>query len=276
MAFPSPVPVPPNSGNPSTFNSDADTFLGWMAHFAQWLDEAGYPDLMGLLTASGNNLVTPLAARLTGGAVTQSAVDTAAGRLLKVGDFGLGGVAPTIGNASVTDNSIAPGTYAYGEGSAGGPSGAAWGTLIHSRRASSGGESQIFIADSGGGGATYTRARSTGAWTAWSRLDAQTGSNANGQYVRFGDGTQICWTVITDFATTTVAQGSLFSSAEEAWTFPAAFSVPPACTGSARSSSPRWVNARPTSTGAGVARAFSPTSSAAAIIVDLIAIGRWY
>ncbi len=229
-----------------------------------------------LLSRSGNNLATTDATRLTGGAGTQSAVDTTSGRLLKTGDFGLGGVAPTIGNASVTDNSIAPGTYAYGSTSSGGPSGVVWGTLIHSRRATGGGESQIFIADYGGDGATYTRARGSGAWTSWSRLDVQTGSNANGQFARLGDGTQICWATLPDFANTTIAQGSLFSSAEEWWNFPAAFSAPPACTGSARSSAARWVNIRPTAGGAAVARVFSPVSSSAAVIVDLMAIGRWY
>lgn len=39
---------------------------------------------------SGDTLTTPGTARLTGGAVTQSATDTTAGRLLKVGDFGIG------------------------------------------------------------------------------------------------------------------------------------------------------------------------------------------
>ncbi len=170
-----------------------------------------------LLSRSGNNLATTDAARLTGGAVTQSAVDTTSGRLLKVGDFGLGGLAPTIGDVGVTDNSIAPGTYAYGSTSSGGPSGIAWGTLIHIRRAASGGESQIFIADSGGSGATYTRARSTGAWTAWSRLDVLAGSNANGRYVRFGDGTQICYGAV----------GLTLTTGNTERAFPAEFSAGP-------------------------------------------------
>ena len=48
------------------------------------------------------------------------------------------------------------------------------------------------------------------------------GSNANGEYVRFADGTQICQRAFSGIPITTAA-GSLFSSGSTAWTFPAGF-----------------------------------------------------
>lgn len=47
----------------------------------------------------------------------------------------------------------------------------------------------------------------------------EAGNNANGQYVRFANGTQICWGSF----------GASNSSADVTWTFPAAFSVNPQC-----------------------------------------------
>lgn len=54
------------------------------------------------------------------------------------------------------------------------------------------------------------------------------GSNANGEYVKYADGTMKCWlyAVVTDQAIDT-AYGSLFIGSRS-WTFPAAFSAVPA------------------------------------------------
>lgn len=62
------------------------------------------------------------------------------------------------------------------------------------------------------------------------------GSNANGQYVRYADGTQHCWTVLDDTATAwDVAHGAAFVRATPAlFTFPKTFSVAPTVTASAR------------------------------------------
>lgn len=82
----------------------------------------------------------------------------------------------------------------------------------------------------------WTRARSTGNnWTPWKEFGhpllgtvsqsggvptgaiIERGSNANGEYVRFADGTQICWALIT----LTYTSGSRLDSQ---WTYPAVFS----------------------------------------------------
>lgn len=58
------------------------------------------------------------------------------------------------------------------------------------------------------------------------------GSNSNGDYVRYADGTQICWQRImtTEGLTDNPHTNLWVSPADITWTFPAAFSVPPAVT----------------------------------------------
>ncbi|RRV38613.1 phage tail protein [Stutzerimonas stutzeri] len=59
------------------------------------------------------------------------------------------------------------------------------------------------------------------------------GSNANGEYVRFADGTQICWLVVEETLAVTAAYGaSKYGS--RGWVFPAGFSAQPAIAASAR------------------------------------------
>ena len=59
------------------------------------------------------------------------------------------------------------------------------------------------------------------------------GSNANGEYVRFADGTQICWLVVEETLAVTDAYGaSKYGS--RGWVFPAGFSAQPAIAASAR------------------------------------------
>lgn len=165
---------------------------------------------------------------LTGTAVTQSATDTTAGRLLKVGDYGIGGAAGTIGSLSVTDNSLGTGPSRYDTtaGSSGGPTGSLSGEVYHTRTAS--GETQKFTVITGTGTATpgtiWVRYRNSGAWTTWTLVgpvanvvSATSGSNANGRYWTLSCGLQIC--IYTSMTT----QPSAIS-----WTYPAAFTAIPA------------------------------------------------
>lgn len=58
------------------------------------------------------------------------------------------------------------------------------------------------------------------------------GSNANGEYVRYADGTQICSIILpTTSHNVSTAVGALFSSDAQTWTFPVAFSGIPAVFG---------------------------------------------
>lgn len=57
------------------------------------------------------------------------------------------------------------------------------------------------------------------------------GTNANGDYVRFADGTQICTSVNLVTGPVTTASGALYVSASLIWTFPAGFIAAPVVAG---------------------------------------------
>ena len=103
------------------------------------------------------------------------------------------------------------------------------------------------------------------------------GSNVNGEYVKYADGTMICWIDNAGSVDATSATGSIFRTAADAtWTFPATFSVAPVTSGQAASTSVSWLMlAAPTTTSVGF-RQCSSITSAAAVITRLLAIGRWY
>jgi hypothetical protein len=104
------------------------------------------------------------------------------------------------------------------------------------------------------------------------------GSNANGQYVRFADGTQIC----THFVSVTgpnEASGQIFISASNTWTFPAVFwNTPAFYANEVGGNGFTWAGL-----GAGAASNTGTTfllyRSVAATVssdVTLCAIGRWF
>lgn len=108
----------------------------------------------------------------------------------------------------------------------------------------------------------------------------ESGSNENGEYVRFGDGTQMCWHHVGNWpgSMPATATGSLYrSSADLVWTYPKPFVDEPYADGS--SSGYSWVN------DAGGANrdntesySFRVYRSAAATVnphIRLWAIGRW-
>jgi hypothetical protein len=108
------------------------------------------------------------------------------------------------------------------------------------------------------------------------------GSNANGEYVRFADGTQICTQRLSEIAIdNSFGSGGLFRSNTFSWTFPATFVV-----GSAQGANlfGRVGNANGLcvqipygnlTTQATDIRAFA-TASVASTDVFLTAIGRWF
>lgn len=120
---------------------------------------------------------------INGTAVTQSTTDTTTGRLLKVGDFGVGSsLPPTISN--INDHGIKPGFYRYStdSGSTNGPE--PFGTVISVQSTvnagtNSGWASQMFF---GTTGAVYVRrntAPGSASWGTWQRvLTAQISFNA--------------------------------------------------------------------------------------------------
>lgn len=170
-------------------------------------------------------------APITGGVVQTDALDTTQGRLMKTGAFGLGAPGALLTDVSVIDGSIAPGLYQMNGSTVGAPR--TWGMqhLIHSRRAAGSGETQLALIEDDG--SLFYRSRTSGSWQAWQQVatsahytgnlssaDSQPiferGTNINGDYTRFADGTQICWHQIP---LTFIWERELYGS----WTFPAAF-----------------------------------------------------
>nr|WP_237681217.1 hypothetical protein [Agrobacterium tumefaciens] len=111
----------------------------------------------------------------------------------------------------------------------------------------------------------------------------ESGSNANGYYVRYADGTQIC-TLISDLTSEawTTGYGAAFyrPTTGADWTFPAAFSAPPALSGSGSAASgPIIIEFYGTVSSTSVTITPYATSSlgaGAAKFVRVTAIGRWF
>lgn len=102
------------------------------------------------------------------------------------------------------------------------------------------------------------------------------GSNANGEYVRFADGTQICTSGFTASGVT-VAAGSLYKSAPFTWTFPAAFSAGPAVAGAAAAADGRWLSYDGTPGTTSVSLIWMGAASVVGGTVGrATAIGRWF
>lgn len=106
------------------------------------------------------------------------------------------------------------------------------------------------------------------------------GSNSNGYYVRFADGTQICWQEVT-YTTVAInaAYGSLYLGGST-WTFPASFSSAPAvaCGQYKWGTSASWGGVNTISSSDAVLRVYDIQSRASgtSTYVAMIATGRWY
>ncbi len=102
------------------------------------------------------------------------------------------------------------------------------------------------------------------------------GSNANGDYVRWADGTQIC-TADGEAQATETGTGNIYMAAASlAWIFPITFAAPPFVGGSVQGATVRWLNASASSSGQAAYRQMSSISNSALLLPKLMAIGRWF
>jgi len=239
--------------------------------------------------------------QITGTAVTQSPTDSTAGRLMQTGDGGLleTGDPPLLDDWDRTD--WPSGLYKVGTSPDGDHPGGA-GTALISRWSNSQ-QTQLYIQHFPGAnrGQIWTRVYQNNEWTAWRKsydtgnavgtvsqsggtptgAIIERGSNANGEYVKFADGTMICTLVVqyTGIDITTAA-GALYTNATlPTWTFPASFSSTSSLnvTASPRISGNILCRGRVTSLTTADIKFFSTASSAATdIFVEHIAIGHWY
>lgn len=111
----------------------------------------------------------------------------------------------------------------------------------------------------------------------------QRGLNASGEFIRFADGTQICWRS-TDTATVASPAGSIFvnGSALGPYTWPTAFIAPPIELLTSRkvdeAAAHSWAASvsPPTTTQSGRMQIFRATSDTGNFYVQIFAIGRWF
>lgn len=107
------------------------------------------------------------------------------------------------------------------------------------------------------------------------------GQNSNGRYVRFSDGTQICWREMPNLGPIETTTGPIYRSTSYSWNYPASFtsiqsvvgqgvrnnvSAPPVWLGFSLvglSNSSFWLVA-------------STNNSSTAFLAELVAFGRWY
>lgn len=111
--------------------------------------------------------------------------------------------------------------------------------------------------------------------------DMERGSNANGEFVRFADGTLICSATLTGLGPISIANGSDYRSDRIVWTFPAQFAAVPASqvSGFRDNVSPPapWTSlADGYISGQAFWLLLAQSSSATTYKASCFAMGRWY
>jgi hypothetical protein len=109
----------------------------------------------------------------------------------------------------------------------------------------------------------------------------EAGSNANGNFEKFADGSMICTrTVSLGSVAVTAANGSLFNALVGSLSYPATFiSAPVVMISVVAPSGSMWASGGSAFPGTTATQAFlilSPTSTTAAINIQFVAVGRWF
>lgn len=105
----------------------------------------------------------------------------------------------------------------------------------------------------------------------------ETGTNGNGSYIRYADGTQICFGVVTRACAATNAVGSLFYGYANSITFPAGFTASPTFICQSYSAGViTWDGSGGSTTSIGVPMILSSVSVASRnYTCNYLAIGKW-
>jgi hypothetical protein len=262
-----------------TINLASNTLVATSAQIAAAVtNETG----SGLLVFNTSpTLTTPVInTSITGTAVTQTSIDTTTGRLLKVGDFGVGQIDTSntsLQQAYDWDNPLDfRGGYFVRNGNVNPPPGITFPTgfvIGNARLMVASRSNRVFIRDLSAalpweelyhtGNLLGTVSQSAGVPTG---AVIQRGSNANGEFVRFADGTLICTHTLT-----------ASSSASATWTFPSVFAAAPSFSGTAVATVSSVVTLDiATTTTAATFSARGANDARRADSVSLIAVGRWF
>lgn len=291
------LPVTPSRNAPSTFSTRMDAFLAAFPTFRTEANALGnYLDDLALATGPG---VFPSGIQVTGlvsGTAVQSGVhDATVGRLLRTGAFGVGLLVgeplPTV----TLNTATTTGMFSYSAGDVNAPS-ANSGTVLVMKLSTVTLRQDALV---GNLNLRFTRhsADSGATWSTWRRIFTQgnilgtvsesagvptgaiieQGSNANGNFVRFADGTQICWRVSS--ATLAVSTSSFggFASSGSTSLFSATFAASPVVGATVFNASAFGVECTAKSTASTTIRWQAVTSQGSAVReAEVIAIGRWY
>jgi hypothetical protein len=103
----------------------------------------------------------------------------------------------------------------------------------------------------------------------------ETGSTANGRFLRFAGGTLICTIEALAVANCATADGAIFRSAGVTWTYPSVFVQPPVLSGTVADAD-CWISAAAPSVTSCSLRARSSVSKSGALTIRAVAHGRWY
>lgn len=220
-------PPPPNSGNPAQFNERADAFLGWLATFVVDFN-ADLPLLRGRTYATRTGTANAIV-------LTTGGVSLAVGMQVRWR-------AAAANTGAVTIN-------VDGQGA------------IEARTVTGAVLPAGYIRTDADTVATYDGTR----WIVDRQIERS--GNANGQFVRFADGTQICRSLVTLTST----------SEDTAVTYPASFSTIPSVVVTPQSGAPRisGLSESPT-TATFLFNLFSTAGSRQASSARWIAYGDWY
>lgn len=105
----------------------------------------------------------------------------------------------------------------------------------------------------------------------------ETGSNANGEYIKYADGTMICTYRDATGLDTSSAAGSIFqSSSNYTWTFPVAFASAPLFVSATVEGQARWATMSAPTTTSVTYQQKNSASAAGLAAARLLAIGRWF
>ncbi|MDD1150416.1 hypothetical protein M5G25_19230 [Pseudomonas sp. TNT2022 ID357] len=128
----------------------------------------------------------------------------------------------------------------------------------------------------GKGSAVGTVSQSSGAPTG---ALIERGGNVNGEYIKFADGTLVCFITATLISEATYPVGSIFCSADKYYSFPARFSSAPLVVpvGVTVSVATGWaaLETSATTSSTGIIKWLSPVSGSRGYI-GYFAIGRWF
>lgn len=110
----------------------------------------------------------------------------------------------------------------------------------------------------------------------------ESGSNANGRWIKYADGTMECWAVLWTYGHLTTPSGSIFRTFSNTWTFPQPFvDVPAVFRDTVTGGDYIWAisgnNIENTANRLLLATfaAMSPVSRSNGVQVSLRAVGRW-